>query len=45
MSVPFTSSYLNFITIVMILYVSYNGINSCGKYWIHLITDSISTKE
>jgi hypothetical protein len=40
-----TSSYVNYMTIVMILYVVYNEAITSGKSWFLLIPNHISTKK
>jgi hypothetical protein len=44
MCTPMTSSYINYMTIVMILFVVYNGTITSGKYWFLQISDSIPKK-
>ena len=42
MIAPMTSSYVNYMTIVMILFVVYNEMITSGKYWYLYIPDIIS---
>jgi len=45
MSAPITSSYVNYMTIVMFLYVVYNGMITSGNHWFPVVLHIISVKK